>query len=94
MTARASASADARPLAPPPQIAHYPTLRSIPTDLAAPVHEEVELYKEALRKCYKSFGADMVAFEVARSSGKGGHAHVQVRRREFLFVSRGVSSDA
>ncbi|GAA5894097.1 hypothetical protein JCM8208_002347 [Rhodotorula glutinis] len=59
-------------------IAHYPTLRSIPADLAAPVHEEVELYKEALRKCYKTFGADMVAFEVARSSGKGGHAHVQV----------------
>lgn len=40
--------------------------------------EEVALYKEALRKCYKSFGADMIAFEVARSTGKGGHAHVQV----------------
>lgn len=63
----------------PPQIAHYPTLRSIPADLAPPVLEEVELYKQALRKCYKSFGAEMVCFEVARSSGKGGHAHVQVR---------------
>lgn len=42
--------------------------------------EEVALYKEALRKCYKSFGADMIAFEVARSTGKGGHAHVQVSR--------------
>ncbi|GAA5978468.1 hypothetical protein JCM10908_004366 [Rhodotorula pacifica] len=59
-------------------IAHYPTLRTIPTDLAPPVLEEVALYKEALRKCYKSFGAEMVAFEVARSTGKGGHAHVQI----------------
>ncbi|GAA5862307.1 hypothetical protein JCM3774_004858 [Rhodotorula dairenensis] len=59
-------------------IAHYPTLRTIPADLAPPVLEEIALYKEALRKCYKSFGADMVAFEVARSTGKGGHAHVQI----------------
>lgn len=60
------------------QIAHYPTLRAIPAELAPPVLEEVSLYKEALRKCYKSFGAEMVAFEVARTTGKGGHAHVQV----------------
>ncbi|CEQ39928.1 SPOSA6832_01496, partial [Sporobolomyces salmonicolor] len=59
-------------------IAHYPTLRSIPADLAPPVLEEVELYKQALKKCYKSFGAEMIAFEVARAGGKGGHAHVQV----------------
>ncbi|TNY19810.1 CwfJ C-terminus 1-domain-containing protein-like protein, partial [Rhodotorula diobovata] len=79
-------------------IAHYPTLRSIPSDLAPPVHEEVELYKEALRKCYKSFGAELVAFEVARSSGKGGHAHVQIcpipaslaPEAESTFVSQGA----
>ncbi|GAA5921779.1 hypothetical protein JCM1841_001859 [Sporobolomyces salmonicolor] len=59
-------------------IAHYPTLRSIPADLAPPVLEEVELYKQALKKCYKSFGAEMIAFEVARAGGKGGHAHVQI----------------
>ncbi|BGO89644.1 hypothetical protein NBRC10512_001503 [Rhodotorula toruloides] len=59
-------------------IAHYPTLRSIPADLAPPILEEIELYKQALKKCYKSFGAEMVAFEVARSAGKGGHAHVQI----------------
>lgn len=68
------------------QIAHYPTLRSIPSDLAPPVLEEVALYKEALRKCYKSFGAEMVAFEVARSTGKGGHAHVQVSLVAILCI--------
>ncbi|GAA5987164.1 hypothetical protein JCM11641_002151 [Rhodosporidiobolus odoratus] len=59
-------------------IAHYPTLRSIPTDLAPPVLEEVELYKQALKKCYASFGAEMVCFEVARAGARGGHAHVQI----------------
>ncbi|GJN88523.1 hypothetical protein Rhopal_001489-T1 [Rhodotorula paludigena] len=79
-------------------IAHYPTLRSIPADLAPPVLEEVELYKQALRKCYKSFGAEMVCFEVARSSGKGGHAHVQIcpipaslaSEAESTFLSQGT----
>ena len=34
--------------------------------------------KEALKKCYATHGAATVSFEVARLSGKGGHAHVQV----------------
>ncbi|GAA6016543.1 hypothetical protein JCM10207_002834 [Rhodosporidiobolus poonsookiae] len=59
-------------------ISHYPTLRSIPADLAPPVLEEIALYRQALHTCFKSFGAEMVAFEVARAGGKGGHAHVQI----------------
>ncbi|BGP37944.1 hypothetical protein JCM10449v2_001871 [Rhodotorula kratochvilovae] len=82
-------------------IAHYPTLRSIPSDLAPPVLEEVELYKQALKKCYKSFGAEMVCFEVARSSGKGGHAHVQIcpipaslaPEAESTFLTQGAKFD-
>lgn len=63
----------------PAQISHYPTLRSIPSDLAPPVLQEIESYKQALKRCYAKFGAEMVAFEVARTSGRGGHAHIQVR---------------
>ncbi|GAA6027014.1 hypothetical protein JCM8097_006041 [Rhodosporidiobolus ruineniae] len=59
-------------------ISHYETLRSIPADLAPPVLEEVALFKQALQTCYKSFGAEMVAWEVARKGGRGGHAHVQL----------------
>ena len=39
---------------------------------------ELESYKSALRACYASYGAVPVTFEVARLSGRGGHAHVQV----------------
>ncbi|GAA6006427.1 hypothetical protein JCM11491_004953 [Sporobolomyces phaffii] len=59
-------------------IAHYPTLRSIPSEVSSQVLEEVELYKQALKKCFEKFGADMVVFEMARTSGKGGHAHIQI----------------
>ncbi|GAA5947293.1 hypothetical protein JCM3765_001611 [Sporobolomyces pararoseus] len=59
-------------------IAHYPTLRSIPSEASSQVLEEVELYKQALKKCFEKFGADMVVFEMARTSGKGGHAHIQI----------------
>ncbi|GAA5875458.1 hypothetical protein JCM16303_000635 [Sporobolomyces ruberrimus] len=59
-------------------IAHYPTLRSIPSDVSAQVLEEVELYKQALKSCFTKFGADMIVFEMARTSGKGGHAHIQI----------------
>lgn len=65
------------------QIAHYPTLLSIPADLAEPILSETDKYKIALRECYASFGAKLVAFEVGRLSGKGGHAHVQVRPFSF-----------
>jgi len=34
--------------------------------------------KNALKKCYAAHGAALVAFETARLSGKGGHAHIQV----------------
>ncbi|GAA5931350.1 Drn1p [Sporobolomyces koalae] len=59
-------------------IAHYPTLRSIPSDVSQQVLEEIELYKQALRKCFAKFGADMIVFETARTTGKGGHAHIQI----------------
>ncbi|GAA5900277.1 Drn1p [Sporobolomyces salmoneus] len=59
-------------------IAHYPTLRSIPSEVSAQVLEEIELYKQALKKCFEKFGADMVVFEMARTSRKGGHAHIQI----------------
>ncbi len=52
------------------QIAHYPTLLSIPADLAEPILSETDKYKIALRECYASFGAKLVAFEVGRLSGK------------------------
>ncbi|GAA5868473.1 hypothetical protein JCM8547_006285 [Rhodosporidiobolus lusitaniae] len=70
-------------------ISHYPTLHSIPSDLAPPVLSEVELYKQALQKCYASFGAEMVAFEVARAGGRGGHAHVQI-----CPIPRSLASEA
>jgi hypothetical protein len=34
--------------------------------------------KDALKKCFAAYGAATVSFEVARLSGKGGHAHIQV----------------
>lgn len=52
---------------------------SIPSELAVPIVEEVEKYKKALKECYASFGASMVTFEIGRTGGKGGHAHIQVR---------------
>ncbi|KAG8958921.1 hypothetical protein FRC00_002149 [Tulasnella sp. 408] len=59
-------------------ISHYPTLQSVPSDLAIPIISEMERYKSALRSTYEKYGAVPVVFEVARLTGKGGHAHVQV----------------
>ncbi|KAI0928971.1 hypothetical protein AcW2_004809 [Taiwanofungus camphoratus] len=59
-------------------ITHYPTYSSIPPDLAAPIVEETEKYKSALRAMYAKHDAASVSFEVGRLSAKGGHAHVQV----------------
>ena len=81
---RARRAAAAGPCPPPCadadklQIAHYPTLLSVPADLAVPIVSEIEQYKSGLRACYASFGASLLSFEVGRLSGKGGHAHVQV----------------
>ncbi|TDL24935.1 hypothetical protein BD410DRAFT_801670 [Rickenella mellea] len=58
-------------------ITHYPTLTSIPSDLALPIVSEVEKYKSALRAFYAKHSCVSVTFEVAILSGKGGHAHVQ-----------------
>ena len=59
-------------------ISHYPTLQSVPPDISIPVISEIEQYKSSLRSAYAKYGHVAVAFEVARLSGKGGHAHVQV----------------
>ncbi|KAJ7709435.1 CwfJ C-terminus 1-domain-containing protein-like protein [Mycena rosella] len=58
-------------------ITHYPTFSTIPGDLAAPIIEETEKHKAALRAMYAKYGSAIVAFEVGRLSAKGGHAHVQ-----------------
>ncbi|KAL7413774.1 CwfJ C-terminus 1-domain-containing protein-like protein [Mrakia frigida] len=59
-------------------ISHHQTLQSIPAIDAPAINAEIEETKEALRDCYKEFGAVPVAFEVGRLGGRGGHAHVQV----------------
>ncbi|QRW16418.1 nucleolus protein [Rhizoctonia solani] len=59
-------------------IAHYPTLLSAPPELAISIIAEVEQYKSALRNLFAKHGAAAVMFEVARLSGRGGHAHIQV----------------
>lgn len=59
-------------------IAHFPTLKSLPAEQGVPLVSELEKIKSALRSCYAQFGCAFLSFEVARHSGKGGHAHVQV----------------
>jgi diadenosine tetraphosphate (Ap4A) HIT family hydrolase len=67
-----------------PQIAHYPTLLSIPADASQAIIDEIASYKEALKKCYAKYGAKLIAFEVGKLSGKGGHAHVQVSHASLV----------
>ncbi|QRW02143.1 Zinc finger, CCHC-type [Ceratobasidium sp. AG-Ba] len=77
-------------------ISHYPTLLSVPPELAISIISEVEKYKSALRALFAQHGASAVMFEVARLSGRGGHAHIQVvpvpnalaGRVEDMFRSR------
>ncbi|KAJ8521668.1 hypothetical protein ONZ45_g1663 [Pleurotus djamor] len=58
-------------------ISHYPTFSTIPPDLAAPILDETEKYKTALKAFYAQFNSVAVFFEVGRLSAKGGHAHIQ-----------------
>lgn len=60
------------------KIAHYPTLLSVPEEAADAIVSEVEAYKKGLGSMYAEYGCQLLAFEVGRLSGKGGHAHVQV----------------
>lgn len=61
------------------QIAHYPTLSSVPEEMAGPLHAEIDAYKRALRSCYEQYGAKMIAWEISRTAGaKSAHAHIQV----------------
>jgi len=59
-------------------ISHYPTISTIPVDLAPPIFSEIDTYKAALRTMYAKFDAVPLFFEMSRLSGRGGHAHVQV----------------
>ena len=59
-------------------ISHYPTLQAVPAELSIPIISEIEQFKSALRDLYAKHDHVAVAFEVARLTGKGGHAHVQV----------------
>ncbi|KAF8559737.1 hypothetical protein OG21DRAFT_1502968 [Imleria badia] len=58
-------------------ICHQPTYNTIPADIAPPILDETERYKDALRSLFVKYGAVPVFYEVARLSAKGGHAHVQ-----------------
>lgn len=60
------------------QVAHFPTLHSLPEGQATAILPEIESYKKALADCYAKFNAVMVSYEVGRLSARGGHAHVQV----------------
>jgi len=81
-------------------IAHYPTMSAIPDDLAAPMQAEIQAYMRALKSCYESYGAKLLAFEVSRAGlggGKAGHAHIQVcpipaslaKNAKQMFVDEG-----
>ncbi|KAF9077200.1 CwfJ C-terminus 1-domain-containing protein-like protein [Rhodocollybia butyracea] len=85
-------------------ITHYPTLSTIPPDLAPPILDETERYKSALRLFYAKHSCIPVFFEVSRVSSKGArgvHAHVQaipipssefnVNDIENAFISQGRS---
>jgi diadenosine tetraphosphate (Ap4A) HIT family hydrolase len=59
-------------------IEHHPTLLSIPPEISVSIISEIETYKSALRSMYAAHGCSAATFEVARLTGKGGHAHIQV----------------
>lgn len=58
-----------------------------------PISKEIQQYKEALKACYASFDASMVSFEVGRTGGKGGHAHIQVRDPSFISTYQVLMKD-
>lgn len=61
------------------QIAHYPTLSSVPDEMSGPLQAEIDAYKRALRSCYEQYGAKMICWEISRTAGaKSAHAHIQV----------------
>jgi len=59
-------------------ITHHPTLLSLPPDLLLPITAETESYKSALRTLFRAHGCAPVLWEIARMTGRGGHAHIQV----------------
>ncbi|KAF9052819.1 nuclear protein [Panaeolus papilionaceus] len=78
-------------------ITHYPTFNTIPSDLAQPIINETQKYKDAVKEMYAKYGCCTVSFEVGRLSAKGGHAHVQLvpvpqrlrNRVEEAFLAEG-----
>ncbi|GJJ12316.1 hypothetical protein Clacol_006557 [Clathrus columnatus] len=59
-------------------ISHFPTLPSIPSDLAPPILSEISDFRAALTSFYAIYNAVPITFEVSRLTAKGGHAHVQI----------------
>ncbi|CDZ96519.1 Uncharacterized conserved protein [Phaffia rhodozyma] len=69
-------------------ISHYPTVLSIPKEDAVGIESEIEKTKAALAKCYKVYNSVPVVFEVGRSGGRGGHAHLQIVPVPLTAVSQ------
>jgi len=59
-------------------IEHHSTIHTLPDDVKVSIVAEIDQIKLALKKLYASQKAAFISFELARLSGKGGHAHVQV----------------
>lgn len=55
-------------------IEHYPSVASLPPETLV----EIEVYKEALRNCYKNQDRDVVMFERYLQLRAGTHAHLQI----------------
>lgn len=59
-------------------ISHFPTLLSIPTDLAPPILAEISEFQASLKSFYAIYNTVPITFEVSRLTAKGGHAHIQI----------------
>jgi len=59
-------------------IGHFATFATLPPDQLKKVVAEIDSFKDALRKCYDAYEADLVALEISKPTGKGGHAHIQI----------------
>ncbi|KZT61603.1 hypothetical protein CALCODRAFT_491153 [Calocera cornea HHB12733] len=75
-------------------ITHHPTLLSLPPDISLPITAELESYKSGLRALFKAHGCAAVSWEIARLSGRGGHAHMQVCAVPLKLVEEGKVEEA
>ncbi|EJU00762.1 hypothetical protein DACRYDRAFT_80957 [Dacryopinax primogenitus] len=75
-------------------ITHHPTLLSLPPDISLPITAEIESYKSALRAVFREHGCVAVSWEIARLSGRGGHAHMQVCAAPLHLSENGKLEEA